>query len=239
MPSDPLLLPLGALAFYLLDSLQMMYGNEALLVATGRAGWRFATGSDWLLGGRRALLPNPLVPWQPMWRLAARGGHAAGAAAPRSDIDRLAAQRRALRPLAVLVVVLQWLMLPGLAFELLLAGTGGALWLLLAAIYGLVLVAGATVLLLRGRLGLPARVAASLAFEGLLCPPFAINLVRKVGLRTAPGDDPLELAARLVPAEAVESLRARLQRDATAQDGGAGHAGADDTGSDDERGRPR
>jgi hypothetical protein len=234
MPSEPLLLPLGALAFYLLDSLLMLYGNEVLLVATGRDGWRFAAGSEWMLGGRRALLPNPFVPWQPAWRLAWRGDEAAREPAPRVDMARLGAQRAALRPLGVIVVLLQWLMLPGLALELLLAGTGGALLLVLAAIYALVLAAGATVLLMRARLGLATRAALGLAIEGLLCPPFAINLARKVGLRTALADDPLELAARLGPAETVAALRAKLLRDAGPRD-----AGPRDAGPHDREGRSR
>jgi hypothetical protein len=218
MPAEPLLLPLGALAFFLLDSLLMLYGNEVLLVATGRRGWRFQAGGEVLLAGRRPVLPNPLFPWQPLWRLAWRGVEPlprapASSSAPRSEAGRLQELRAALRPLGVLVTLLQWLMLPGLALELALFGTGGALLVLLGAIYVLVLAAGAAVLLSRRRLGLAPRAALSLAVEGLLCPPFAINLVRKVGLRSPLPDDPLELAARLCDGGVALRLRELLQRD--------------------------
>jgi hypothetical protein len=212
MPAEPLLLPLGALAFYLFDSLLMLYGNEVLVTATGRAGWRCAAGGDWLLAGRRPVLPNPLMPWRPHWRLAWRGGGARSDSL-RADVETMNGLRAALRPLGVLVVLLQWLMLPGLALELALLGTGGALLLLLAAIYALVLLTGVMVLMQRRRLGLTLGGALSLAFEGLLCPPFAINLVRKAGLRCRLAGDALELAGHFCGSTEALALRTKLLRD--------------------------
>ena len=212
MPAEPLLLPLGALAFYLFDSLLMLYGNEVLVTATGRDGWRCAAGGDWLLAGRRPVLPNPFMPWRPHWRLAWRSD-SPRCGSLRGDIATMSGLRTALRPVGVLVAVLQWLMLPGLALELAVFGTGGALLLLLAALYALVLAAGAVIVLRRRRLGLTLGAACSLAFEGLLCPPFAINLVRKAALRCRLAGDALELAGQLCGGAEALALRARLQRD--------------------------
>ena len=209
MLSDPLLVPLGALAFWLFDSLLMLYGNEALLLASGKTGWRLIAGSNWLVAGRRLALPNPLTPWQPAWRLV----HRAAPAGQCVQLAPLHALRTAVRPLGWLVTLLQWVMVPGLALELALFGTGRMLLVLLVVIYALVLASGVLVIAGRGRLQLSRAAAWTLACESLLCPPFAINLVRKLGLRTPLQGDALGLAAQLCDAAAVEALRQRLARD--------------------------
>jgi hypothetical protein len=223
MPSEPLLVPLGALAFYLFDSLLMLYGDEALLVATGRSGWQCTGGSSWLLAGRRVALPNPFLPWQPLWRLVHRP-EPRGVPGRDDDARRaratLATLRVALRPLGVLVTLLQWLMLPGLALVLLLLGTGNALLVMLALIYALVLASGAVVIVCRSQLQLARGAAWALAAEGLLCPPFAINLVRKVTLRRPLRDDAIGLATALGGALAGDVMRAQLARDEVRDEAG-------------------
>jgi hypothetical protein len=215
--ADPLLVPLGALAFWLFDSLLMLYGNEAVLLASGRAGWRLVAGSGWLFAGRRLALPDPLRPWQPAWRLVhmppAAGETPRGDESLPAELAAIEALRGALRPLGWLVTALQWALLPGLALEIVLLGTGPALLVVLAVIYALVLAGGALVVAGRARLQLSRAAAWTLAAEGLLCPPFAINVVRKLSLRVPLRGDALGLATKLCDAGSVEALRQRLARD--------------------------
>ena len=78
-----ILLPVGALAFYLYDCLLPLYGNELLLVA-GVGGWRVRQAGHWVVGGRRLFLLDPLQPQAPTFRVAL---DAASLLAPRGAVQ--------------------------------------------------------------------------------------------------------------------------------------------------------
>jgi hypothetical protein len=84
--------------------------------------------------------------------------------------------------------------------------------LLFAGYYLLVLFALGFMLSRRAALRLSGAACASLAFDALACAPFAINLVRKIALRTRLEGDPVAFAAaHFAPADRA-ALRALLAR---------------------------
>jgi len=178
MPPIEVLLPLGAVAFYLFDASVMLCGDELALEWHARR-WRVSGGLDVLLGGRRLFLPNPFTPHALLFRV--RWGE--DAAEPGSDVyPRLEQLDRALAPVKIPVVALAVILfgvLPPVSWYY---GAGAALLAVFGAAY--VLVGAALVLLFRRRtaLGLSPRRYAGLALEALACAPFAINLVRKVSM---------------------------------------------------------
>jgi hypothetical protein len=202
------LLPAGAIAFYLYDSLLWLFGDELVLIRGARR-WSFAAGSDWLLLRRRLYLPNPFTPQRLLWRACWSAASQDGAA---TDLAAQAAVWQLLRPLRVLVLVL--LVLIVVALPALVAGGATPLWLLalLAAIYGIAGVAVIWIWRQRAALGLSARACRALSLDAIACPPFAINLVRKIALRSGVRGELLTLARPVFEPTVLEHLRATLLR---------------------------
>jgi hypothetical protein len=203
MPSFEVLLPLGAIAFYLLDSAMLLYSNELLLQCRAQR-WTYSAGSNFFLLGRRLWLANPLQPQDALFRLSW------------SESDRRAAKEAplqlspfidALRPLRYLVVVLLVLLIAGLPLSALLFGAGIVMLGVIGMYYAVVLAALGVVYARRGIFGLASpRALLSVAFDALACPPFAVNLVRKLTLRRSIAGNPLEFAKLALSSEHFASL---------------------------------
>jgi hypothetical protein len=191
MPSFEVLLPVGAIAFYLFDSAMLLYSNELLLHRRAQR-WTYSAGSNFFLLGRRLWLANPFEPQYALFRVAW------------SETDRRPAQDKpqemaaflvALRPLRYLVLVLLILLIGGLPLSALLFGAGIVMLAVIGLYYACVLLALAMVYARREIFGLgSARAMLSVAFDVLACPPFAVNLVRKLSLQRSIAGNPIEFA---------------------------------------------
>ena len=208
MPPFELLLPIGAIAFYLLDSVLWLYGNELVFHRPGGR-WGHRAGSDWLLFRRRLYLPNPLTPHRPLWRIA--WSEAPGRGEP-SSLASFDAKLQQLWPIRVAVISLLALIVIGLPLVLILTGQGLVLLGLFAAAY--LLAAGAVICLWRQRqtLGFSPGTCVALTIDALACPPFAINLLRKIALRQPLRGDPLDVAGPIFSAQSMQALCAALSR---------------------------
>jgi len=208
MPPSVWLLPLGALAFYLYDSLLWLYGDELVLIRRAQR-WDHAAGADRLLFRRRLYLPNPLTPQRPLWRAC----WSRFATRDRvTDLGALAGMELTLRPLRVLVTVL-WLLIVVALPVIALSGARPAILLaLLAVVYSVAAIMVAWLWRQRAALGLSARSCSALSFDALACPPFAINLIRKISLRTMIEGELMAQARGAFDQPAMERLRATLIR---------------------------
>jgi hypothetical protein len=208
MPPGALWLPLGAIAFYLYDSLLWLYGDELVLIRRGRR-WDHAAGSDRLLFRRRLYLPNPLTPQQPLWRACWSSFSGRDEC---TNLTALADLDQTLGPMRVLVSVL-WLLIVVALPVIALSGAQPAILLaLLALVYSVAAIMVAWLWRQRATLGLSARSCRALSFDALACPPFAINLVRKITLLTTLRGELLTQARGAFDQSALESLRATLIR---------------------------
>lgn len=191
MPSFEILLPLGAIGFYLYDSVLMLYGNE-LALERGRRGWQASIGLAMQFGRRRPFVPNPLRPGGLLFRvrwdrysMVAEGD----ALDPAALHDALAPLRR----IVTLQALLMFVVLPPVSVLL----GAGRLLLAVFLLYYLLTLASLAILVARRRaLHVSARQTAWLSLESLLCAPFAANLVRKVSLARSDELDWLETARR-------------------------------------------
>lgn len=175
MPHDQWLLMGGVIGLYLYDSALLLFHNEVVLEVR-RSGYIVSGGSALEFGGRHLFLPNPCFPHRMLVRLSWPDDS--------SPAWRVARWKRAKLALSV-IAPWTWLLL-GLFFVglpcSLLIGTNIVLlgWLVLTY------VAIATVLVQvcrhRRALNLSPRAVVALAFDALLCAPFAINIVRKISL---------------------------------------------------------
>ncbi|WP_156911553.1 hypothetical protein [Luteimonas sp. J29] len=221
--SAEILLVLALVALYLQDSAVLLHFDEVLVERAGR-GWRVSTGSGFEARGRFLSLPNPLLPMRT--RLRASWLHPSGAQVDTpADLVRFG---RLLLPVRfgatvvgiVLLGVVPWLLLGPRDPVLLLAALCGT-WLLVLAMAG-------WIALQRAALGLPLRKVLALALEGLLCPPHAINLYRRLCALRGFRGDPLAFAAAHLDDAARRRLRAevasRLDLFALADDASGGRS---------------
>lgn len=201
-----LLLPLGALAFYLYDCAQSLHGNE-LLLAHGGGRWRILPRTSLAFAGRELAFIDPLRPHQATYRVAWADADPRGL---REDPDRLASFERQLAPLRPLVLALLVLLLVALPSASIGFGAGAVLLLVFATYYLLVLGALAWLFGRRAVLGLGGRAFGSLAFDVLACAPFAVNLLRRVTLARGLAGDPLAFADVAFDPASRESLHRAL-----------------------------
>ena len=200
-------LVLGIVGFYLYDSLVTLQPGELVLRESGGRWNFFVPASDWQFGGKYVYLPNPLLPVQTLYRL---NWHIPEAA--RVDTDAMRAFLHAQRFLRPVVVVLFALLLIVLPFAICRLATIRVLLALVAETY-LFLVASA-ILLVRQRaaLRLDPKAAAKLALDGLMCAPFSLNLIRKLGLGYRWQGDPVLFARDVLKPERFAELRETLMR---------------------------
>ena len=215
-----LVLMAAAAGLYLCDSALLLYYDEGMLTPAGRDRWRVVFASDkFRLMGRGVFLPNPLLPHRPLFRLAWRFP------SPRSRTDDQWGARAALyRPLAPAV----WAMAAGL-FILLPLGLfrlgEPALLAALVVLYAGIAAALVWTAINRARLGLSTRRCAMLAIEAVLCPPFALNLVRKLSTAMSIQADLVQAARALQAPRDWEAARlefmARLDEEIDAEEEGS------------------
>ena len=205
IPDAGVLLALGLAAFYLQDSAQLLYADEMVVTGT-RRGWRCGLG-DLELRGRFLHVPNPLLPARAMFR-------ASWLDADRSTVEPLAeiqAFLAELAPLGRACVVLWLLLLVVLPAAILAYRVPSVLLAILGGVYAVIALMILLLARKRRRLGLSAREVAALGVGALLCPPHAINLVRRVCLGRGLRGDPLAFAALALSAADATQLRSGIE----------------------------
>lgn len=197
-------LTLGALGFYLFDSATLLYVNELVFVEKNGK-WGFACPeSGWQISGKALYIPNPLTPNHPLFRAywttsSATNEHP-------EDIEALQKFLNALNPLRYMTLILFLLLPIGLPVVLLWFGTGLTLLILLGFIYCTIFTMLGHIFLQREKLRLSKRAFARLAFDSFACAPFALNLMRKITLRSSLVGNPISFARQLLDTGAFSQL---------------------------------
>src|SRR5262245_31853449 len=176
MPSFEVLLPIGAIGFYLYDAALMLYADE-LVLERRHTGWKSSGGCGLQLGGRLLFLPNPLAPGRLLFRM--QWDSAAAQERDQLDVAELQRLTRPLQLIALLQALFLMVALPPASLTL---GAGSVVLVIFAAFYALTVAAIVVLIMRRRSLKVSNRQCAFLAFEALACAPFAVNLVRKVSL---------------------------------------------------------
>jgi hypothetical protein len=199
------LLMAGIAAFYLADSALLLFHDEVVLEAR-RSGFLVRAGAAMEFRSRHLFLPNPLCPHRPLIRVGWRVDEAAGAAAQPEHWLRFRLAAAALAPWTWLLLGLFFVALPAALWF----GTQALLLGCLATIYLAIIMMLGQLWRRRRMLALSNRALAAIAFDVLLCAPFAINLIRKLSLRQLRPSSLRAVASRLSPAERA-ALRAILR----------------------------
>ena len=196
------LLMLGVFGLYLLDAAMLLYADEVVLTR-GRKGWSASIGAGYMLGGRFPCLPAPFAPWRATFRESWDATLQPDATAPAE------AFWRALLPVQCASAVLSGLLFVVLPSALFLHATHMQLLILIATVYCTSATCIAYTIRRRHILGLSGRAVAALAFDVLACPPFAVNIARKISLARGLGADPRAFVCRVVPSSNAARLLAR------------------------------
>ncbi len=193
-------------ALYLFDSALLLHSNEALLLQGRGSRWLVGFGSSKiLLRGLELYLPNPLLPTRPCYRLSWQQG-AKGTRKPASKVVRQP------QPLALIVLIWNhfWLSFVVLPLALFVQWGDAIVVLAFALIYANVVLLVLALGWHRRALGLTGKELASIAFEISICPPFALNLIRRLSLRRRIDEDFVVAAKRLQTPSDWELTKAQL-----------------------------
>jgi hypothetical protein len=204
---DGLLLLGGVIAFYLYDSALLLYHNEIVLIGVGR-GYRVSAGSGFELGGRHVFLPQPWLPHQTLFRVSwpQQGVYAGNMQGIRFNRVRIA-----LTVISPWTLLLLLLFVAGLPYVLFVSGRVETLLAWIVAVYAVIGMTLVQVYRYRRALNLAPRAVAAIAFDALLCAPFALNIVRKIGLRQHFELDLRMVARSVLPVAAIHELTAILR----------------------------
>jgi hypothetical protein len=204
------------IAIYLLDCLALLYFNEGI-VERFRQRWSIGFGSaqPWVAGKRIALL-NPLTPHVPAWKAAWHVRDAREADEIMVDAEgRLLEQCRALQGLRAFLWPTWFFVLIALPISLSLRITvvflitaiiaWSAVWILIIRMW-----------FLRKSLNLSGGAFALVAFECLVCPPNAANLIRRLSMRHSIRADLLTLSGMLASSDRIGVI-AHIERSVAAR----------------------
>jgi hypothetical protein len=184
-----------AVLLYLYDSTVLLSANEAVFIRARRDAWQVSTGwKGFLVGGRTVCVLNPLMPYAPCaklrWDLCAAG--------PTQSNETWSTE------LPKLIVAAPWVISAAFALFILLPlglFTPLGIYAILTAVavlYGSILVA----LVLLRRAGLLRSMSTvkfiGLIFECLACPPFGVNIIRRVALMSKVNESLLGAGQRLL-----------------------------------------
>jgi hypothetical protein len=194
------------IGLYLYDSAILLFCNEAVLLAQGKTKWLAGFGSNLTtFRGKELYLPNPLRPTQALFQLA---WQLEGVVLPGSQ--QWSETHKAFRgfsPLVWSLLILMYVLLPIVLFARL-----GDLMILsvFILIYVNVFAIVLKLWLDHEKLGISHRNCAFMALDMLICPPFAINVIRKLSLRVPVTEDFSLAAQRLLGGADWEVVRFEL-----------------------------
>lgn len=211
-----------AASLYLVDSALFFEFDEGALIRSARGRWFARFGLDrWRLGGKEPYLPNPFAPFQPLIRLKWRFESPApewvandsvlGNLAFTSPIANIVVPKE-LKPFEIHVSISAGLLFALLPIGLFLPIHVSFLISVVAALYINNLWALLRLMRVRQVFQLDRKGVAALAFECLACPPFSVNLVRRLCVKLALAEDLVAAGARVMSAGDYSQLRAQCLR---------------------------
>ena len=204
MLSFEALLVLGVLLFYLYDSLMLLNVNELVFQKSFKSwSYRFPVFGFQILRKfpflNNLLMPNFLA-FNLSWP------------SPKEEIDcgRLEILIKSLFPLQIIAFVLMLLIIFVLPFVAFIFDSGPELLALFMLIYLLIFLSVCYLFIYRDSLMLSGLKFLSIAFECILCPPFAINIARKVSLNYEIGSDPIDCSKTLFDKQTFKLFKSDL-----------------------------
>lgn len=204
MLSFETLLVLGVLFFYLYDSLMLLNINELIIQKSFKKwSYRFPIFGFQILR-KFPLVMNLLMPNFLAFNLSWPSPK------EEMDSDKLETLIQSMLPLQIIASLLLLLIIFVLPVVAFLFDSGPQLLALFIFIYLLIIFSVCYLFICRNSLGLSGLKISSIAFECILCPPFAVNIARKVSLNYEIGSDPIDCSKTLFDKQTFELFKAEL-----------------------------
>ena len=196
-----------AVGLYVFDSMLLLFPNEGVLTSVGKARWQVTFGSNnTRVRGKEILFSNLFLPHRPIFKLSWDYEGATQQVLPVA-FD-WGAQKDLFRGLMMPIYgigIAQFIVFPYVIFFFL---TDLSIIASLAYLYGSILIALFLVYRKRENFHISKKKFLSLSFECLICPPVAVNLIRKLSLGL-PGlkQDLLLVSQSLLEAEVWQATK--------------------------------
>ncbi len=194
---------LGVIGFYLYDSIMLLNINELLLTRSYKSWFYKFPELGFQLLRRYPLLLNPLTPHVAIFRTSWPND-----IKPLNE-DKFSKFIQSLELIQLVVNILLLLLLVYLPVISLVYGSGAKLLTLFLMIYLLIAVILVYVFNNKKELLLSNGDFISIAFEAFLCPPFALNMVRKISLNYPNIGDPVSFSENVFD----ENSKKKLNKD--------------------------
>ncbi len=192
------LLILGIIGFYLYDSIMLFNVNELLLTKSHKVWFYKIPALDFQLLRKYPLLPNPLTPnvaiFKTSWPKKSQ----------LINESQLGDFIQCLAPVQSIINILLLLLLAYLPVIALIYGSGAKLLIIFTMIYLFISVILFYIFNNKDKLCISNSKFASIAFESLACPPFALNMVRKISLNYPNLGDPVDFARSVFDVNSIE-----------------------------------
>lgn len=206
--STEALLIIGLFGFYLYDSAMLLYFNEVAFIEMGGR-WDFSSPlSRWRIFGKIPLIPNLFTPYKSIFRFAwSTNKEVFEREKTVINSDFL----NALNPIRYLVVaqlIALLVVIPLIIFQL---GTNSIFLFALGAVYLISSLMVAVTCYKRSALRLSSKELLQISFDVIACPPFSINLVRKLSLTQNVKMDAVHFGLANLTAEVFTMLTENLK----------------------------
>lgn len=199
----------GVVGMYLYDAVLLLFHNEVVFYERGGR-WSFSIGSDFELGGRHVYVPPLFSPTGAILRLRWSTRVPPGVAVALRGLRAWRVAMRAMVPRTLAIAMLF------AAMPAAMQANGLILLAWLVALYASIVLGVAKLCRLRRVSGLARKEALAISSDALLCAPFALDILRKQGLKAADRFDVVSTAHALLDADErrrlAEAIRSRLQR---------------------------
>lgn len=194
---------MGVVGFYLFDSMMLLYVNELVFSETNGK-WTFSFPKPhWQMLKKYLYLPNPFTPDRPLFRVFWSVSVVDGYLQDQEALRHFLYAVKRLRYLTYSLLALQFVGLPVVLFSL---GANLGLLVLFGAIYINIAALSIQIYPQREQLGLSGKMLAKLAFDSLVCPPLALNILRKISLQYRFVGDPVGFAHQSFDTETFNQL---------------------------------
>jgi hypothetical protein len=204
VPSFEVLLVLGVFGLYCYDSLMLLNFNELIFIRFKKKwSYKFPILSFQLLR-KFPFLPNLLTPnialFQVFWPTCDQDVNF-------KEFDIFIKSLIPVQVISVILLVLMFVCLPIVAFKY---GSGTNLLIVFFVIYILIISILIYLFTQKNNLKLSNTKLVSVTFESIVCPPFALNIVRKISLNYPMNVDPYIFTKEMFDEETKKSFKKNL-----------------------------
>lgn len=213
------------IGLYLYDSSLLLFSNEGIISPSGKNAWLIRFGSKFYIKGKELFIPNPFVPHKPIFRLA--WACPSGTSNSEYEWAKLYPQLMPLVPMIYAMALTLFVFIPvGITMKV----DDHVLLITLVFFYLNLVISLIWVGVYKQVLGISTGRFIGMAFECVVCPPFAVNLIRRISAGININDDLIVVARALQSEKAWEitrqNLLARINEEIEAEEDNSDRANA-------------